>query len=394
MKENHTMIQERQSSAESCCDSTSAPCCGGSAGKERLAYPKIPPQDVPEWVCGLVETPVGDVPVITPEWSRADHWGQMKARTTSFRMRYTVPPGLYAIGRPTRLSNVFVSANYKLSFDILRRSLKDMDAWILVLDTKGINVWCAAGKGTFGTQELITRLTLTQLHNIVSHHWLILPQLGAPGVNAAVVEKRTTFKVMYGPVEAKDIPQYVANDCQATKAMRTIRFTILDRLVLTPIELNAALKYYPLYALIVLIVFGLQPAGILFRDAWNGGLPFLLLGLIAIFTGAFLTPLLLPVIPFRAFALKGGILGFLATIAFFGMTDMGPAPASFLRLAAYIIFTFATSYIALQFTGATTFTSLSGVQKELRFGLPVYIAGGVVSLICIILFKLMEWGIV
>ena len=50
----------------------------------------------------------------------------------------------------------------KLSFDILRRELKGLNAWVLVLDTKSINVWCAAGKGTFSTNELISRMSATK----------------------------------------------------------------------------------------------------------------------------------------------------------------------------------------------------------------------------------------
>jgi len=73
-----------------------------------------------------------------------------KPTPAAFRMSYAISPGLYAVGNPTKESDVFVSANYKLSFDVLRRELKGFNAWILVLDTKGINVWCAAGKGTFG----------------------------------------------------------------------------------------------------------------------------------------------------------------------------------------------------------------------------------------------------
>ena len=69
-------------------------------------------------------------------------------------MRYRVDPGLYSLGNPDSSSPVFVSANYRLSFNALRGSLKNSNCWILVLDTKGINVWCAAGKGTFGTEEL------------------------------------------------------------------------------------------------------------------------------------------------------------------------------------------------------------------------------------------------
>ena len=60
----------------------------------------------------------------------------IKSRIGAFRMNYSVIPGLYAVGEPTSDSDVFVTANYKLTFDILRRELKDLNAWILALDTK------------------------------------------------------------------------------------------------------------------------------------------------------------------------------------------------------------------------------------------------------------------
>ena len=97
-------------------------------------------------------------------------------------MRYRVDPGLYSLGSPTAEAKVFVTANYKLSFDHLRKGLNGLDAWILVLDTKGINVWCAAGKGTFGTDELVRRIGSEKLTEKVSHKNLIVPQLGAPGL--------------------------------------------------------------------------------------------------------------------------------------------------------------------------------------------------------------------
>ena len=49
---------------------------------------------------------------------------------------------------------MLVTANYKLSFDSLRFALATIDAWLLVTDTRGINVWCAAGKGTFSASEV------------------------------------------------------------------------------------------------------------------------------------------------------------------------------------------------------------------------------------------------
>ena len=143
---------------------------------------------------------------VSPDWIWKDFWGQIKCRISSFRMRYTVSPGLYAVGEPDRESDVFVTANYKLSFDILRRELRGLNAWIIVLDTKGINVWCAAGKGTFGTNELISRITQTNLHNVVTHRRIIIPQLGAVGVNARAVQQGTGFRVYFGPVHAKRHP--------------------------------------------------------------------------------------------------------------------------------------------------------------------------------------------
>lgn len=137
-------------------------------------------------------------------------------------MNYKVEPGLYSVGNPDKSSPVLVTANYEMSFDSLRKELKGLDAWILVLDTKGINVWCAAGKGTFGTTELLNRIAIVQLDKVVSHRTLILPQLGAPGVSEHEVLKNSGFKVQYGPVRAKDIKEYIHSGLKATAEMRTL----------------------------------------------------------------------------------------------------------------------------------------------------------------------------
>src|SRR5512136_3444019 len=115
--------------------------------------------------------------------NRLDHF---LARWGWKRESHRVEPGLYRLGNPDPDSPVFASANYTLSFDALRSALAGIDAWILVLDTKGINVWCAAGKGTFGTDELVRRIQAVGLSRVVSHRRVVLPQLGAPGVAAHV----------------------------------------------------------------------------------------------------------------------------------------------------------------------------------------------------------------
>src|SRR5512136_512923 len=185
-------------------------------------------------------TSIVSKPYILPVQSRltaSDRWDHVLARIGVKRGEHRVEPGLYALGNPTKDSPVFVTANYSLSFDALRSSLVGIDGYILVLDTKGINVWCAAGKGTFGTDEIVNRVFATQLKDVVTHRKLILPQLGAPGVAAHEVKKRTGFWVEYGPVRAADIPEYLKTH-KATQAMRNVRFNLGDRLVLVPVELT------------------------------------------------------------------------------------------------------------------------------------------------------------
>lgn len=363
----------------SCCPpkpvATPSPCCGTAKTELDTA--------VSNFIPAVAQT-------VSTEWALEDYLGQIRCRIGSYRNHYIVNHGLYAVGKPGKDSDVFISANYKLSFDMLRRSLKGMNVWILVLDTKGINVWCAAGKRTFGTEELIRRVSEVHLDKVVSHRRLILPQLAAPGISAHTVSKHTGFRVYYGPVDAKDIPAYVESGYNATEEMRTARFSWVDRLVLTPMEIVPVMKKFPLYALIVLLFFGVKPYGIMFRDALVGGWPFLFLGLVSVFAGAFITPLFLPFIPFRAFAIKGWIVGFISVLFIQGILRIADRG---LFMFTYLFFPLLSSYIALQFTGSTAFTGMSGVKKELRYALPVYKAAAAISFVLLLISKLGQWGI-
>ncbi len=315
-----------------------------------------------------------------------DRVGHFRCRTGSYRMRHAVKPGLYALGSPGAASDVFVTANYKMSFDILRSSLSGMDAWILVLDTRGINVWCAAGKGTFGTGELVKRVFTERLHERVSHRRLILPQLGAPGVSAHDVRKETGFRVVYGPVRASDIKEFVISGYKCGEGMRKVRSGVVDRLVLTPMELRPALKYLLIFSIAAFAASAVTVSGVSLNAALEYGLPLVLLGLVSVMAGALLTPMLLPYIPFRAFALKGWLAGLLSVLAAIVFIPL-PENAAY-RLMALVFFPLASSYLALQFTGSCTYTGISGVEKELRFSIPVYAAGLVVSVALFASFKL------
>ena len=264
------------------------------------------------FVVGVVETPVGTVPQISSTLTWRDHWGTIKARWGVGRMDYTIEPGIYALGNPGNESPVLVTANYKMSFDRLREALSGRNAWILILDTDGINVWCAAGKGTFGTEELLHRIILSGLTKIVTHRELVLPQLSGPGVAAHQVKKLSGFRVHYGPIRAVDVPSYLDSGLKATPEMRVKTFTLRERTVLIPIELVAAFKAVLLILLAFFLLGGLGgPAGY-WANAINYGLFAVVALLTAVIAGAVLTPILLPVLPGRAFSIKGFIMGIIA----------------------------------------------------------------------------------
>lgn len=334
------------------------------------------------FIIGSVQTPTGDIPKISSDLSWPDHWGSIKARWGVGRMHYTVDPGLYALGEPNEQSPVLVTANYKMSFDRLREALSNRNAWILVLDTNGINVWCAAGKGTFGTDELVRRIEFSQLNRVVSHRELILPQLSGPGVAAHKVKKRTGFKVLYGPIQATDLSAFLDAGMEATPKMRRKTFTMLERLVLIPVELVSALKWSLLILPAFFLLGGLGAPSGFWQGVLNDGL-FAVLNLLgALLAGAILTPILLPWLPGRAFSQKGLIMGLITTlfITLFGAFYLNIRQDYMNILAWFFLAPALSAYLAMNFTGASTYTSLSGVRKEMRWAVPLEIVGGVAGL--------------
>lgn len=299
-------------------------------------------------------------------------------------MRYKVDPGLYALADPDAKSPVLVSANYKMSFDFLRQSLEGRSAWILVLDTDGINVWCAAGKGSFGTEELAERVNTSGLAEVVDHRVLIVPQLGAPGIAAHQVKKLCGFKVVYGPVRAADLPTFLDSGLKAKPEMRLKTFSLSERLALVPVELVHALKKFLMLLPVLFVLNGLSETGGFFKNAFSGGSHDALGLLAGIVTGCIMTPALLPWLPGRAFSAKGAWMGLAGAFFFLVMRSgmHGIAPSGALETAAWLLIIPAvSSYLAMNFTGCSTFTSLSGVKKEMRWAVPAQIAAAAAGLL-------------
>jgi len=303
----------------------------------------------------------------------ANRWDHVLARWGIKRSKHRIEPGLYSLGNPDSGSPVFVTANYTLSFDALRSALDGLDAYIMVLDTKGINVWCAAGKGTFGTDEVVHRAEASDLYNVVSHRRLILPQLGAPGVAAHEVKKRTGFKVDYGPVRATDIPEYMKTG-KATPEMRRVRFGLLERLTLIPVEFVSALLPMLIAAALLFFV---------------GGPVASAAAVVSVLASVVAFPILLPWLPTEHFSSKGFIIGVLAALPFAAAALLSspatnPVVSAGWALAYLLAMPPVTAFFALNFTGATTFTSKTGVKREIFKFLPLM----TISLACGLLLAL------
>ncbi len=349
-------------------------CCGPSS----CCSPAPDTYDyrTPTYIDGEFTTSVGPVPRVATTSIRHDRLGAIGARLGFSRSDRRVRPGLYAIGAPAERSPVLVTANYTLSFDAVRFALHGWSVWLIVLDTLGVNVWCAAGKGTFGTAEVVRRVRESGIERLVEHRTLVLPQLGAPGVAAHEVRDATGFRVVYGPVRASDLPEFLDAGMRATAQMRRIRFGLTDRFVLTGVELSVLRDTRALGVaalLVALAAFGLVP--------WPPVTIAVAGAVLAVVAGGFVVPVALPAVPGRMFAVKGALVG--AAVAAALLVPTAPWLDAAGAVAVFLGMTVVSSFTAMNFTGASTFTSPSGVQWEMRRAIPVQAATAAAAIVAL-----------
>ncbi len=353
-------------------------CCGSPPEPQSSRFEK-PGFALLDFVEEFVQTPAGPVPRVKTALQWPDYAGMVRARLGINRDQYKIAPGLYCVGAPDSRAPILVTANYKLTFDHLRKELTSISAWILVLDTRGINVWCAAGKNLFSTEEVVRRINLSEVKKVVTHSRLILPQLAATGVAAHDVKKQSGFKVIYGPVRSKDLPKFLTNSFKSEPSMRTVTFNTVDRVILVPVELAHLPKPSLWILLATFLISGIGTHVFSFSAAWIRGTMLAVAYAAGILAGAVATPVLLPWIPGRSFAVKGAIIGVLsaAGIAALFRSDLQILGA----LALMLCTTAVSSYLAMNFTGSTPFTSPSGVEKEMRKAIPLQAAALLLAMV-------------
>ena len=193
------------------------------------------------------------------------------------------------------------------------------------------------------------------------------------------MKKESGFKVLWGPVRAKDIQSFIAKGGNIDKSMRQVTFSLEERIVLIPVELSHLPKPTMWLLPAIFLLSGIGTEVFSLRDAFFRGLMVLAAYVAGILGGAVAVPVLLPWIPVRVFALKGmvtGIAAGLVVVAVFYNSIMWVEAIALLFITMAI-----SSYLAMNFTGSTPFTSPSGVEKEMRKAIPLQAAGALIALV-------------
>jgi acetyl-CoA decarbonylase/synthase complex subunit gamma len=209
-----------------------------------------------------------------------------------------------------------------------------------------------------------------------------LPQLSAPGVSAHEITSLCGFKVIYGPVTAKDIPEFIDAGFKATPKMRHVEFGLKDRIILSPVEIVMGLKYAIIISAGLILLSGLGVSGYSIDKIKSVGVISAIIFMGSFIGSAIIGSALLPWIPGRAFAVKGLIIGLFMVILLVGFNSMiyGIINSGLTLVSWVFIIPSLSSFVVMNFTGATTFTSLSGVMLEMRYAIPAQIIAGLIGL--------------
>ncbi|MEJ2164256.1 MAG: methyltransferase domain-containing protein [Desulfobacterales bacterium] len=204
-----------------------------------------------------VLSPNEDVSIVKSIWDYIGRW-----------FPNPVEPGLRRLGNPDHMAPVFVTSNFHLTVRRVEKALSAIDAWLLVVPTKGINVWCASAGGEMTVHNLITVMKTSRLQDRLAHRRLILPQLSAPGIDRKLLKETSGWSAEFGPVYAKDIPAFLELDHKKTAELCRVSYPGSFRLEML-FSMNALL-----WAVISIILIFIKPSWALLSSAffWGAGI--------------------------------------------------------------------------------------------------------------------------
>jgi ubiquinone/menaquinone biosynthesis C-methylase UbiE len=294
-------------------------------------------------------------------------------------------PGIYQSGKPNETSPIIVTANYIYTYIKVMRALKGIDAWVLCVDSKGINVWCAARGDNFGNKQLIEAVEATGISKITNKKTLILPQLSAGGVAAPLISSESPnfpFNILYGPVWAKYLPQYLKErPAKKPDKWKLAKFTLSHRfraLITHTTFLLRKIFLIPTIGILLLLLVLSFVTPFWIDKFWRLGeiwLWVILANMLIVF--------LFPLTNFtRKFIIKGIVYGILNVISLTGLTWL-IHHSIVLSLWNLGFFFWLAFFSTMSFSGYSMATSPAEIQKEYpifrKIHLPLLIIGLILS---------------
>jgi 2-polyprenyl-3-methyl-5-hydroxy-6-metoxy-1,4-benzoquinol methylase len=275
--------------------------------------------------------------------------------------RVPIEPGIYQSGNPNEKSPIIVTANYEFTYIKVMRDLKGLDAWVLCVDSNGINVWCAARGNDFGNKQLLEVVEATEIKSITQRKTLLLPQLSAGGVAIPQLPKNSgsfPFRVRYGPVWSKQIPQFLEeNPAQKPDRMKLAKFTLYHRIRASLTHISFLFRKIFILPLIVLVL--LLPIITWFNKLWWVGELALW-----IITANIVVALFFPISRFtRRFIFKGILFGVINIFLLGGLSFLIHNDIYYVlwQLGFYFWITF---FSTMSFSGYSMATSPREIQEE------------------------------
>jgi hypothetical protein len=244
-----------------------------------------------------------------------------------------------------------VTANYLLTFTSVRKHLRGLDCYLLVIDSRGINVWCSAGKGNFSAAEIHNSLRATRAGDIVETRRLILPKLSGNGVKYRDVKRLSGWEAVFGPVYAHDIPEYLSRGAEMTESMKRVSFNLAERLWVAP-----PFAWFVAFWFLLPLLF--------FRNLYSPWVPAVALAAGLIFPPAFY------ILPTSRFFKKGLALGLVGAAAATLFLLVAGASARDIIMWELIIVGM-TLFVAMDFSGMSPVSNYSKIKEEYYVAAPL-----------------------
>ncbi len=121
-------------------------------------------------------------------------------------------PKLYEIGAVTADSPVLITTNFSLTYFSVAGEVESagIPTWLLVADSDGQSVLTGWAAGKFDAEKIAKTVKDSGIEGRVDHKKLVIPGHVA-GLSGEVEEELPEWKIMVGPRDAVDIPNYIKN---------------------------------------------------------------------------------------------------------------------------------------------------------------------------------------